>query len=63
MIAGDKGRHNLGLDEQRWAGLAESVDLIVDSAALVNGVLPYCELFGPNVVGTAELIRLAITTK
>ena len=43
--------------------MAESVDLIVDSAALVNGVLPYCELFGPNVVGTAELIRLAITTK
>ena len=63
VIAGDKGRHNLGLDEQRWAGLAESVDLIVDSAALVNGVLPYCDLFGPNVVGTAELIRLAITTK
>ena len=43
--------------------MAESVDLIVDSAALVNGVLPYCELFGPNVVGTAELIRLAITTR
>ena len=35
----------------------------MDSAALVNGVLPYSELFGPNVVGTAELIRLAITTK
>ena len=63
VIAGDKGRLNLGLDESRWAELAESVDLIVDSAALVNGALPYSEHFGPNVVGTAELIRLAITTK
>jgi fatty acid CoA ligase FadD9 len=26
-------------------------------------VLPYDQLFGPNVVGTAELIRLAITTR
>ena len=35
----------------------------MDSAALVNAVLPYGELFGPNVVGTAELIRLAITSR
>ena len=27
----------------------------------MNHVLPYSQLFGPNVVGTAELIRLAIT--
>ena len=26
-------------------------------------MLPYSQLFGPNVLGTAELIRLAITTK
>ena len=41
--------------------LAETVDLIVHPAAFVNHVLPYPQLFGPNVVGTAELIRLAIT--
>ena len=58
VIAGDKGEANLGLDQQRWQQLAETVDLIVDSAAFVNSVLPYSELFGPNVVGTAELIRL-----
>ena len=33
------------------------------AAGLVNAVLPYSELFGPNVVGTAELIRLAITSR
>ena len=63
VVAGDKGEANLGLDEQVWQRLADTVDLIVDCAAVVSGVLPYSELFGPNVVGTAELIRLALTTK
>ena len=63
VIAGDKGEANLGLDQQTWQRLADTVDLIVDPAALVNHVLPYSELFGPNVVGTAELIRIALTTK
>jgi fatty acid CoA ligase FadD9 len=63
VIAGDKGEANLGLDPQTWQRLADTVDLIVDPAALVNHVLPYSELFGPNAVGTAELIRIALTTK
>jgi amino acid adenylation domain-containing protein/thioester reductase-like protein/non-ribosomal peptide synthase protein (TIGR01720 family) len=63
VIAADKGEHNLGMDQQTWQRLAHTVDAIVDSAALVNHVLPYRELFGPNVVGTAELIRFALTTK
>jgi fatty acid CoA ligase FadD9 len=63
VIAGDKGEANLGLDEQTWQRLADTVDLIVDPAALVNHVLPYSELFGPNALGTAELLRIALTTK
>jgi fatty acid CoA ligase FadD9 len=63
VIAGDIGDPNLGLDQATWERLAESVDLIVHPAALVNHVLPYDQLFGPNVVGTAELIHLAITTR
>ncbi len=63
VIAGDKGEANLGLDQQTWQRLADTVDLIVDPAALVNHVLPYDQLFGPNAVGTAELIRIALTTK
>jgi fatty acid CoA ligase FadD9 len=63
VIAGDKGEANLGLDQQTWQRLADTVDLIVDPAALVNHVLPYSELFGPNTLGTAELIRIALTTK
>jgi fatty acid CoA ligase FadD9 len=63
VLAGDKGEANLGLDQQTWQRLADTVDLIVDPAALVNHVLPYSELFGPNALGTAELIRIALTTK
>ena len=62
VIAGDKGEANLGLDQQTWQRLADTVDLIVDPAALVNHVLPYSELFGPNALGTAELIRIALTS-
>ena len=63
VLAGDKGEANLGLDQQTWQRLADTVDLIVDPAALVNHVLPYSQLFGPNALGTAELIRIALTTK
>ncbi len=63
VLAGDKGEANLGLTQDTWQRLADTVDLIVDPAALVNHVLPYSQLFGPNAVGTAELIRIALTTR
>ncbi|MGV9301433.1 thioester reductase domain-containing protein, partial [Amycolatopsis sp. NPDC003676] len=61
VVPGDIGEPDLGLSAAEWRRLAEEVDLIVHSAALVNHVLPYGQLFGPNVVGTAEVIRLAST--
>lgn len=63
VLAADKAELALGLDADTWQRLAREVDLIVDPAALVNHMLPYPQLFGPNVVGTAELIRLALTTR
>ncbi|WP_306363914.1 carboxylic acid reductase [Nocardia sp. CC227C] len=63
VLAGDIGEPNLGLSEQDWRDLADTVDTIVHPAALVNHVLPYDQLFGPNVVGTAEVIRLALTSR
>jgi fatty acid CoA ligase FadD9 len=63
VLAGDMSEPSLGLDPQTWQRLADTVDLIVDPAALVNHVLPYSQLFGPNALGTAELIRIALTTK
>ncbi len=61
VFAGDLSEPDLGLAYADWQRLSETVDLIVHPAAFVNHVLPYAQLFGPNVVGTAELIRLAIT--
>lgn len=48
VLAGDIGESNLGLDDETWNRLADNVDLIVHPAALVNHVLPYEQLFGPN---------------
>ncbi|HEX7304515.1 carboxylic acid reductase [Lentzea sp.] len=61
VLAGDLGEPSLGLAEDTWRRLAAETDLVVHPGALVNHVLPYEHLFGPNVAGTAELIRLAIT--
>jgi fatty acid CoA ligase FadD9 len=63
VLVGDVGAPNLGLDTPTYERLADTVDLVVHSAALVNHVLPYSQLFGPNVVGTAEIIKLAITKR
>ncbi|MFD5463809.1 carboxylic acid reductase [Kitasatospora sp. NPDC127059] len=63
VLAGDISKERLGLDEDTWNRLAEDVDAVFHPAALVNHVLSYEQLFGPNVVGTAELIRLALTGK
>ncbi|WP_433556101.1 carboxylic acid reductase [Pseudonocardia xinjiangensis] len=63
VLAGDISEAGLGLDESTWHNLADTVDLIVHAGALVNHVLPYEQMFGPNVVGTAELIRLGLTRR
>lgn len=63
FVAGDITAPWLGLPQAQYARLAESADLVVHAAALVNHMLPYQHLFGPNVAGTAELIKLALTGK
>jgi fatty acid CoA ligase FadD9 len=61
VLAGDVAEP--GLDQDTWNRLTDTVDLIVHPAAHVNHVLPYQQLFAANVVGTAELIRVALTSK
>lgn len=63
VLPGDLGLPNLGLSEDTWQRLAKTVDLVAHPGAHVNHVLPYNHLFAANVVGTAELIRLSITTR
>jgi fatty acid CoA ligase FadD9 len=59
VLAGDAAEEFLGLGGQQFAELAKTVDRICHVAALVNHRLAYGHLFGPNVGGTAEIIRLA----
>ncbi|WP_284256232.1 carboxylic acid reductase [Acidocella aquatica] len=63
MLPGDLATPKLGLSEASFARLAYEVDHIVHPAALVNHRLSYRNLFEPNVLGTAELIRLALTER
>ncbi|MDG5803840.1 carboxylic acid reductase [Streptomyces ossamyceticus] len=61
VVAGDMAEPQLGLGDRTWQRLSREVDVIVHAGALVNHVLPYNHLFEANVVGTAELVRLALT--
>ena len=63
VLPGDLAAPGLGLDAATFARLADEVDLIVHTGAHVNHVLPYNQLFAANVAGTADLIRLALTTR
>ena len=63
VLAGDVSAPSLGLDEATFARLAGTVDAIFHPAALVNHMLVYRQLFEPNVLGTAEIIRLAATAR
>jgi fatty acid CoA ligase FadD9 len=63
VVVGDVGEAHLGLAADEFDRLAREVDRIVHPAALVNHVLDYEDLFEPNVAGTAEVIRLALTQR
>ena len=63
VLAGDISKPLLGLSQENFNRLAREVDRISHPAALVNHRLAYQHLFGPNVVGTTEIIRLALSNK
>jgi thioester reductase-like protein len=58
-VTGDLNQPLLGLSSARFAELAERIDAIYHSGALVNFAYPYSLLKGPNVQGTQEVVRLA----
>lgn len=60
VIAGDLSAPGLGLDAKTYGRLVQDVDQIIHCGALVNHVLSYRNLFEPNVIGTAELVKLAL---
>jgi fatty acid CoA ligase FadD9 len=63
VLAGDLMRPQLGLEASSYAALARDIECIVHNGALVNHALTYVQLFEPNVLGTVEAIRLALTDR
>lgn len=61
VVAGDLAKPRLGLGEARYDELARHVDAILHSAAEVSWLAPYETLRSPNVLGTIELLELAVT--
>jgi thioester reductase-like protein len=61
VVCGDLAEPQLGIGEVAFQRLAESVDAIVHNGALVNYVRTYDALRPANVLGTHELLRLAMT--
>ncbi|WP_432251155.1 amino acid adenylation domain-containing protein [Streptomyces sp. HNM1019] len=58
-VVGDLTQPLFGLDEKRFDELADQVDAICHSAALLDWMRPMAEYIGPNMVGTHEALRLA----
>ena len=63
VYAADLAQPQLGLSAARHAELAAQIDCIVHVGALVNHAFGYAQLFEPNVLGTVELARLALTQR
>ena len=61
-LQGDLTKPSFGLDTLTFNSLANQIDLIYHCGAIVNFVLPYSQLYGANVLGTREIIRLATST-
>jgi thioester reductase-like protein len=71
VIYGNLEHKYFGLPQEKWLELANSIDLIIHSAATVNAIMPYSAQKGylvqnkyllvtaSNVIGTMEIIRLA----
>ena len=58
-VVGDLTQPLFGLSEHEFDQLANQVDAICHSGALVDWMLPLDNYLAPNVVGTHEVLRLA----
>ena len=63
VVAGDLGKPDLGLAADVLSELADTIDAIYHSGALVNFTFPYEAVRAANVGGTHELLKLACRGK
>ena len=60
VVAGELEAPHFGLSEDLYPWLAARIDTALHAAAAVNHALPYAQLFEPNVLGTAEVMRFCL---
>jgi thioester reductase-like protein len=60
-VSGDLAAADLGLDRVAWRALADGVHTIYHNGALVNYLFDYASMRDPNVGGTNEVVRLAMS--
>ena len=63
VFAGDLMKPAFGLGDDAYRRLTREVDCIIHNAALVNHALSYVQLFEPNVLGTVEVMKLAVKAR
>jgi thioester reductase-like protein len=63
VICGDLASPQLGLSDDVWLQLTETIDTIVHNAARVDYLLNYHALRPSNVEGTRELLRFAFVSR
>jgi thioester reductase-like protein len=61
VVCGDLSQPMLGLSADTFRQVATEIDSILHCGAAVNLVKPYSALKRPNVMGTQEVLRLAVT--
>ncbi|BAZ43881.1 amino acid adenylation domain protein [Chondrocystis sp. NIES-4102] len=60
-VVGDLSQPYLGLSGIKYQSLAKSIDLIYHNGAWVHHAMPYSSLKATNVLGTKEILRLAVS--
>jgi len=59
-VCGDLGHKDLGLTPKVWDSLADKIDTVFHNGATVNYLLNYDRMRDANVLGTNEVVRLAL---
>ncbi|KAI0464644.1 large subunit of alpha-aminoadipate reductase [Komagataella kurtzmanii] len=63
VVIADLSKDKLGLSGEKYAELANTIDLIIHNGALVHWVYPYSKLRNANVISTINVLNLAASGK
>lgn len=59
VVIANLAKPQIGLEDEEYRNLSETVDVIIHNGALVHWVFPYAQLRDPNVISTINVLNLA----